>query len=521
MLTNAKKTKFQPALRSHSLRVALGAALTLGCAATAASINGVSLALVVPPVLIAWGVSIWVTDKYRHKYPQRYYPYLVASHGKAAVVFAVVLAAFGFSTLFLTVATAIVEAAVWVVIADFVLSLPRRRFEDAAAPPAASTPQTQTPVSAVDSPRAEINTREILQGLARDDSARVPAEIPHWITRTISASDSGVATWRVTDGDSAHRADTPFPVALAVHLRSLNAVRRLNLFLQGLSQHVIMGGYAVIRYRPMDEYLKALREEKRGVRLWWSYGWHFMRYRALPKIPILETVYFSRWIAGLDEWVSRRTGDNRRVISRAEMWGRIYYWGFEVLDEHQHGDDYWVLCRRVRPYHADRTPSFYMVARLTKVGLAGKPIYLHKLRSMYPFSEFVQEKIYKDHGLSETGKFRNDFRLTDYGRLLRRYWLDEIPQIFDWLRGEIKLVGMRATSPHFLSLYPRELYDLYVETKPGLIPPIFDSSTAGFEDIVRIEFDYLSAYQRRPVATDVRYLFKTLHDIVIRGIRSK
>jgi lipopolysaccharide/colanic/teichoic acid biosynthesis glycosyltransferase len=140
---------------------------------------------------------------------------------------------------------------------------------------------------------------------------------------------------------------------------------------------------------------------------------------------------------------------------------------------------------------------------------------------MYPFSEFIQEKIYKDHGLSNTGKFQNDFRVTDYGRVIRRFWLDEIPQIFDWLRGEIKLVGMRATSPQFLSLYPKELYDLYIETKPGLIPPIFDAATSGFEDIVKIELAYLVAYQRRPLVTDVRYFFRTLNAIFVRGVRSK
>jgi lipopolysaccharide/colanic/teichoic acid biosynthesis glycosyltransferase len=162
-----------------------------------------------------------------------------------------------------------------------------------------------------------------------------------------------------------------------------------------------------------------------------------------------------------------------------------------------------------------------MIARLTKLGLDERPVHLHKIRTMYPFSEFVQEKLYKDHGLAELGKFRDDFRLSDYGRILRRYWLDEIPQLFDWLRGEVKLVGMRATSPHFMGLYPRDLYNLYIRTKPGLIPPIVDDPKAGFDDIVRIEFEYLRQYQQRPVSTDVKYLLKTLHDIFIKGVRSK
>jgi len=73
----------------------------------------------------------------------------------------------------------------------------------------------------------------------------------------------------------------------------------------------------------------------------------------------------------------------------------------------------------------------------------------HKVRSMYPFSEFLQKQIFDANGLVGTGKFKNDFRLTEYGKFLRKHWIDELPQIYDWLHGDIKLVGMRATSPHF------------------------------------------------------------------------
>jgi lipopolysaccharide/colanic/teichoic acid biosynthesis glycosyltransferase len=158
---------------------------------------------------------------------------------------------------------------------------------------------------------------------------------------------------------------------------------------------------------------------------------------------------------------------------------------------------------------------------LEKVGLGGTIIRMHKIRTMYPFSEFLQKRIFEDHGLASTGKFADDFRLTEYGKFIRKYWLDEVPQVFDWLRGDVKLVGMRATSPHFLSLYPKELYDLYIQIKPGLIPPIFDENTNGFDQIVQVELTYLQRYWEHPFLTDVKYFFKTFTDIVIRGIRSK
>ena len=144
-----------------------------------------------------------------------------------------------------------------------------------------------------------------------------------------------------------------------------------------------------------------------------------------------------------------------------------------------------------------------------------------RFRSMYAFSEFLQKRVFEDHGLSATGKFKNDPRLTEYGPFIRKYWIDEIPQIYDWIRGDIKLVGIRATSRHYLSLYPPHFKNLYLQTKPGLIPPIFDESTNSFDQIVDVELTYLRAYWRRPIRTDVKYLIETFVDIVFKGVRGR
>lgn len=485
-----------------------------------ASGNGVPIVMVFFPLAIAWAFATYITDAFTHKYPQRYYSYLLASRFKAAAVLGVTLVVFRLFAPSEEIAESTFHAAILVVVGDFLVSIPRRRMgekTDVKAPLGRSVSQVvglPAPLPPVNTPRISRFLRESADSGGLEDPAAL-------IGQYMQGSDQGPDSVCLIDGDVAGATEQPEQVALLMQKKSLNTVKRLNLFLEGLPRIVMMGGYFAFRYRPMEEELAEIRSENRGLRLWLSYGWHFLRHRALPKIPILEKIYFSRYFQTVDEWVYERTKERRRVISRAEMWGRVYYWGFEVLGENRIGDDHWVVTRRVSDPETKRKPSFFLVARLTKVGLDGKPLHVHKLRTMYPFSEFVQERIYDDHGLSDTGKFKDDFRLTDYGKLLRRYWLDEIPQIFDWFRGEIKLVGMRATSPHFLSLYPKELYGLYVQTKPGLIPPIFDASTSGFEDIVRIELEYLDAYQNRPISTDVRYFFKTFNDIVIRGVRSK
>ena len=138
---------------------------------------------------------------------------------------------------------------------------------------------------------------------------------------------------------------------------------------------------------------------------------------------------------------------------------------------------------------------------------------------MYPYSEFIQKNIMKNNNLNTIGKVNKDPRITPFGRFIRKYWLDEIPQIYDWLRGEIKLVGIRALSYPFYEQYPDKYKKLYLNVKPGLICPLFDKNTNGFEDIVKIEQEYIEQYLRNPIATDFKYFFKALFQI-IAGVRS-
>lgn len=514
------RVHYDSMIRSRSVHLIIATAFAAIASAVVASIDRVPFSIVFVPLIIGWALSSWLTDAYNHKYPQRYYHYLLASRCKAAAVLGFFLILLTQFAPFETGATSTFRAAVLAVVSDLLVSIPRRRMkEKPSARPFHDRNKSQVGFQLAN--LSPVDDSEICRLLRESHGLGGCDALVMLIEECMQGQNRGPGSFRLVDGDVTRAEEQNEPVAFLLQKKPMNSVRRLNMFLEGLPGSVLMGGYFAFRYLPMEEDLAKLRSKKRGLKLWLSYAWHFFWYRALPKTPVLEKVYFTKYFESLDSWVYQRTKDRRRVVSRAEMWGRMYYWGFEILDERRIGEDYWVVTRRVRDPETNSKPSFFLVTRLTKVGLDGQPLHIHKLRTMYPFSEFVQEKIFNDHGLSETGKFKNDFRLTDYGRFLRRYWLDEIPQIFDWLRGEIKLVGMRATSSQFLSLYPKGVYDLYVQTKPGLIPPIFDGSTSGFEDIVKIELAYLNAYQDRPVATDVRYFFKTVHDIVIRGVRSK
>jgi len=311
------------------------------------------------------------------------------------------------------------------------------------------------------------------------------------------------------------------PVSLLIGRTRINDVSRLNWFLMFCAKRITEGGFIVVRYMPLENIIKNFKRHYKGLRYWMIFILHFIWYRAIPKIPWLDTLYFSSPIAWLDTLHLSVVKSRNRALSKAEAWGRLAYYGMHVIAESEgDGEIYLIAQRNEMPVH-NKKPSYYPVVALEKVGLDGKIIRTHKIRTMFPFSEYIQKRLYEDHGLTSTGKFAHDFRLTEIGKFMRRYWLDELPQIFDWLRGDIKLVGMRATSRHFLSLYPKELYDLYILIKPGLIPPIFDGSTTGFDQIVAVELTYLKSYWEQPIRTDVRYFFRTLTDILFRGVRSK
>lgn len=450
-------------------------------------------------LVIAWAPAIWLTDKYTHKYPRRYYTYLLASHAKAALVMAVVLGPIAWlSPSDLVAPWPLAQAFLVAVAADLAISVPSR-----VAAGARQTTQAVGPavMAEPDPPTQPVNTAALAASLA----TLVPPEVCAAFSAKADPSATG-----------------PVGVALAGHDRAandagvvlfesrVNDVRDVDAWLYAGACLVPYGGYAICRYVPMSAVTEHLhRRWGHGVAFKVRFLVHFLLHRAWPKIPRLNAVYFAL------------TGARGRVFSKVEVWGRLAYAGLHVLTEIPVGDEVWIVARRVSPRPPKKRPSYYPVVPLEKVGLDGGVIYLHKIRSMYPYSEFLQKRMFEDHGLSSTGKFANDFRLTEYGPFIRKYWLDELPQWLDWLRGDVKLVGMRATSRHYLSLYPQELIDLYLRTKPGLIPPIFDEATPGFEGIVATELAYLRQYQQAPARTDVRYFFKTFADIFLRGVRSK
>ena len=519
---SSMRPRYRPALDQVRARLAGGAAITIASsyAAVAMRDRGPAWAIgdaIVP--LLCWLTAVDLTDRYRHKYPYRYYTYLLASHAKGLAVMLLVAGAVWVVGFVAASDLPTVGLALGITVAaDLALSLPR--LSVSLPTPAAKDHADHAPANREDTEAAiePVDTRAILAHLATQDLPQTTAEM---LRQHLPTTVGGIDTYAVVDDLSVPGRD---PVRAALGLlvgrRSLNHVQRLNNYLREATHRIAKGGYIAAEYLPMEAVLAGMRERYPRLLYVVAYANYFIRYRALPKIPALDRLYFHPMLAWFDRFLQLAGHGRNRSLSRAEVWGRLAYYGFEVIHESSGPGPRVVLAQRMTEPVANRKPSFYAIVALEKVGLDGEVIRLHKVRSMYPFSEFLQKKIFQSHGLSNTGKFRNDFRLTDYGPMIRRSWIDEIPGLIDWLRGDIKLVGMRATSPHYLSLYPKDVYNLYVQVKPGLIPPIFDEKTTGFDQIVSIERTYLTRYLTAPIRTDIQYFWYTFRDIFLRRVRS-
>lgn len=162
----------------------------------------------------------------------------------------------------------------------------------------------------------------------------------------------------------------------------------------------------------------------------------------------------------------------------------------------------------------DGGPVFYWQSR---VGQRGREFRFPKFRSMCVNASAVRLDIeaLNQHGTDGvTFKMKHDPRITPIGRILRRFSIDELPQLWCVLRGDMSLVGPRPPLPSEVSRYTlRDRERLSVE--PGLtcIWQVNGRSEIPFDQQVDMDIDYI---HQRSLKTDIKLLAKTV-PAVVRG----
>ena len=236
---------------------------------------------------------------------------------------------------------------------------------------------------------------------------------------------------------------------------------------------------------------------------------HFLLHRVFPKLPITKKLYFLI------------TKGNNRIISKSELLGRLSFCGYSVISEMTIKNKFYFICKKKKTISNEKSPSYGPIVKLKRIGYNGEILYVYKLRTMYPYSEFIQGDIYEKYHLDTSGKIKGDNRITSWGKIFRKYFLDELPQIYNWLNGDLNIIGVRALSEHYFSLYPKDVQQKRIKFKPGLIPPYYADLPNSFEEIVESEMRYLKQKEKAPFLTDLRYFFKSVSNILILGARSK
>ena len=214
------------------------------------------------------------------------------------------------------------------------------------------------------------------------------------------------------------------------------------------------------------------------------------------------------------------TKGKNRLLSKAEALGRLVSCGFDILDYRSIDGIHYFIAKKVKEPAYDMSPSYGPLFKMRRVGKNGKIIGVYKFRTMHPYSEFLQEYVYEKNKLKEGGKLENDFRVTGWGYFMRKKWLDELPMLYNWIKGEVKLFGIRPISSHYFNLYDEELKEMRKRVKPGLIPPFYADLPKTFSEICDSEGKYLRAYQKNPIRTQWVYFWKVFSNIVIKGARS-
>jgi lipopolysaccharide/colanic/teichoic acid biosynthesis glycosyltransferase len=155
------------------------------------------------------------------------------------------------------------------------------------------------------------------------------------------------------------------------------------------------------------------------------------------------------------------------------------------------------------------------------MGLNGEPINIYKIRTMVIGADKQLETLVSN-GFDSFGKIVNDPRITPVGRILRKYWMDELPQLCNLARGDIKLVGIRPKSESFWRTYPSEIMEKSLRQKPGLLAIEYAfAHTDSFEDKLQHMTEYLDMWEKEPQETDRMYFSMIIKNIIFGGIRSK
>ena len=331
-------------------------------------------------------------------------------------------------------------------------------------------------------------------------------DVHNFVSKYVDLADNNTVILRTRSIDTISHLSRE--LTALVNLKKVNDVRWVNKFFEEVNTHLVNGSL----------YLGAVEiSEQRKARIYrtlpkafaaFVYVIDFILRRVLPKLNLTKGFYFLV------------TDGRNRVMSKAEVLGRLVSCGFEIENLKTIGDTLYFVARKIKDPVYDLKPSYGPLFKMRRVGKNGKIIQVYKFRTMHPYAEYLQDYIIRNNGYQDIGKPADDFRIATWGKFLRRYWLDELPQLINVARGEMKLVGIRPISNRFLNEFPEDIKELRLKQKPGCVPAYVSLLKQSVDGFIEAESIYLKEKMKRPYTTDIKYLVKAVINILSNKIRS-
>lgn len=293
-----------------------------------------------------------------------------------------------------------------------------------------------------------------------------------------------------------------------INLVPMNDICSPEIFLEAVNGKLPNKGKFVCHAETVEQRFQRIMNTYPRPISWLIYILDFFWKRLFPKWNLTNTVYLFI------------TKGKDKVFSLGHILGFFACYGFKIKYLKDINKKTYFIFEKERIPFKNGKSSSGIIFKTDRVGKNGKLINLYKIRTMHPYSEYIQQFVYDLNGSNNGDKLNDDFRVASWGRFFRRYWVDEIPMLINLIKGEIKLVGVRPLSLCKFNMYPQDLQQLRITTKPGLIPPFYADMPETFEELLESERNYLLAYKDCPLKTDVKYFFKCVYNILFKHAHS-
>ncbi len=287
--------------------------------------------------------------------------------------------------------------------------------------------------------------------------------------------------------------------------KNLELYKDINSFLKSFSidENVLLSGQVVT----LEDWKKRRKLRKLPLIGIFISMQEFVFLRFLPKVQFFKIIY-------------RFFGFNsNKFLSKAEVLGRFIYNGYDIVSFNEIAGYHSFKIRKTSDGLNNQVETGFIIS-LDRLGLNGRKIKVYKIRTMHSYSEYIHKYMIINHGFNSKGKIENDFRITKWGRLLRKFWIDEIPQLYNLIKGDLKIVGIRPVGEAYFNQLPEEIKEKRLKFKPGCIPPYVSLNLhSSLEEVLKADSIYMDEYSKNKFV-DFRYFFLAIYCIIVKRKRS-